>query len=470
MLRKGYIGLILLPFLGWVLPVPFLDGAGLLAVLIYSLCYGRGGGLFAAVWSALVTTVMYILQSSIPLELHLAGIIMFFPVAWGTGWAMDYARRKQLAFEEMEDQLRYLGMHDPLTKIDNRAYFELESERLEKARPDSVGVLVCDVDGLKLINDTLGHEAGDKILVLACNLLKEVVGDQGSISRIDGDEFVILLPNLDQTGVEEISRGIRESEAHHNQHNTELSLSISMGSAVTRQPNLNIHQLFKEADNNMYREKLHRFHSTRSTLVQTVTSMMKARDLVTEDHALRLMDLITWLARLLGMSERSITEMSLFAEFHDIGKVGIPDRILFKEGVLTPPEIRQMQRHCEIGYRIARSSRDLTAIADWILKHHEWWNGTGYPLGLKGEEIPFECRVLAVVDAYDAMTNDRPYRKAFTHREALGELRRCAGVQFDPFVVERFAAMLESEGKIHMFPDRGPVAIKSDRKTEIPGF
>lgn len=331
-----------------------------------------------------------------------------------------------------------------MTKIYNRAYFELESERLEKAGLNSVGVLVCDVDGLKLINDTLGHDAGDKMLVLACNLLKEVIGDQGSIFRIDGDEFVILLPDLDQTGVDAISQRIRKCEARHNLRNPEFPLSISMGSAVACRPNPHLHELFKEADNHMYQEKLGSFQSTRSALVQTLMCILNARDDITEDHAVRLKELITRLAQLFGMPERKIAAMGLFAEFHDIGKVGIPDRILFKEGRLTPSEIKQMQQHCEIGYRIAQSSRDLTTIADWILKHHEWWNGTGYPLGLKGEEIPFECRVLAVVDAYDAMTNDRPYRKALTHREALNELRRCAGVQFDPVVVERFIAMLDS--------------------------
>lgn len=138
-----------------------------------------------------------------------------------------------------------------------------------------------------------------------------------------------------------------------------------------------------------------------------------------------------------------MTDLKLLARFHDIGKVGVPDRVLFKPGPLTPAEKKIIQRHCEIGYRIAVSSPDLAAIADFILKHHEWWNGQGYPLKLKGEEIPLACRILAVVDAFDAMTSDRPYRKALTKEQALAELVHCAGTQFDPCLVEIFVRMQE---------------------------
>jgi HD-GYP domain-containing protein (c-di-GMP phosphodiesterase class II) len=123
--------------------------------------------------------------------------------------------------------------------------------------------------------------------------------------------------------------------------------------------------------------------------------------------------------------------------------VGIPDSILFKEGSLTSEEWSEMKRHCEIGYRIALSTPELIPIADWILKHHEWWNGQGYPLGIKGEEIPIECRLLTIIDAYEALTSLRPYRKAFSHAEAMGELLRHSGTQFDPSLLEKFVQMIE---------------------------
>jgi HD-GYP domain-containing protein (c-di-GMP phosphodiesterase class II) len=195
----------------------------------------------------------------------------------------------------------------------------------------------------------------------------------------------------------------------------------------------------------MYREKLRRKQSARSAIVQTLMKALETRDFLTKGHAERLQNLATALARKIGLPEKTINDLVLLAQFHDIGKVGVSDRILFKPGPLTSEEKAEMQRHCEMGYHIALAAPDLAPIADWILKHQEWWNGQGYPLGLKGEEIPLECRLIAVVDAYDAMTSDRPYRKALTHREAVKELRTYAGTQFDPSLVESFIEITGDE-------------------------
>jgi len=170
---------------------------------------------------------------------------------------------------------------------------------------------------------------------------------------------------------------------------------------------------------------------------------LEARDFITEGHATRLQSLVASVAEAIGLPERCINDLRLLAQFHDIGKVGLPDRILFKPDSLTREEYIEMQWHCEIGHRIALSAPDLSPIVDLILKHHEWWNGGGYPLGIKGEEIPVECRILAIADAYDAMTSDRPYRKAMAHMEAVEELKRCSGTQFDPDLVSRFIQVLE---------------------------
>lgn len=170
--------------------------------------------------------------------------------------------------------------------------------------------------------------------------------------------------------------------------------------------------------------------------------MLEARDFITEGHGDRLQALASKLAESIGMSDNEIKDMSLLGQFHDIGKVGISDAILFKPGKLNEEEALEMRRHTEIGYRIALSSPDLMHISDWIFKHHEWWNGEGYPFGLKGEDIPIQCRIVAIVDAYDAMTNDRPYRKALEKKTAVAELKRCAGIQFDPILVDKFIDIL----------------------------
>ena len=196
----------------------------------------------------------------------------------------------------------------------------------------------------------------------------------------------------------------------------------------------------------MFREKLLCHQSIHSSVVQTLNKALEMRDFITEGHAQRIRDLAEKLARSIGLPERSVIDMRLLAQFHDIGKVGIPDRILMKPGPLTPEEAIEMQRHCEVGYRIALAATDLVPIADWILKHHEWWNGQGYPGGLKGERIPLECRILAIVDAYDVLTNDRPYRNGVSHGEALEEIQRYAGIQFDPYLVKKFCQLFEPAG------------------------
>jgi len=355
------------------------------------------------------------------------------------GIVRDITVRKQ-----MEQKLRHLSLHDPLTGLFNRAYFELEIQRLEKTGCYPVGIILCDVDGLKLVNDSLGHDAGDRVLLTTAGVIRDALFGDDVVARVGGDEFAVLLPRSGASTVKDVcSRIMLEVDQYNLSHN-DFPLSISAGFAVCSDAFVSLRDTFKEADNNMYKEKLHRKLSTRSAIVQTLMKALEARDFITEGHADRIQDLIAQLGRYIGLPEPDINDLRLLAQFHDIGKVGIPDQILFKPGSLNQEEAAEMRRHCEIGHRIALAAPDLAHIADWILKHHEWWNGNGYPLGLKEEEIPLECRILAIADAYDAMTSDRPYRKAMPHAKAMEELERCAGKQFDPLLVKSFINVLET--------------------------
>jgi len=342
-----------------------------------------------------------------------------------------------------EDQAKYLSLHDSLTGLYNRTYFEEEMNRLEQYRHSSMGVIVFDVDGLKLINDTLGHTAGDNLLLAVSNLLRDTFRQGEVMARIGGDEFTVLLPEATMDALGNIVQRIREKLHDYNQMNPELPMSISIGLAAGSESDFSVNELFRQADNNMYRDKLRHRQSSRSSIVQTLMKALETRDFLTKGHADRLQNLAVAMARKLGFAENQINDLVLFTEFHDIGKVGVPDRILFKPGPLDQEEMAEMQRHCEMGYRIALASPDLTPIADWILKHQEWWNGQGYPLGLSGEQIPLECRILSIVDAYDAMVSDRPYRKGIPHDKAVQELKMFSGTQFDPSLIELFLNIID---------------------------
>jgi len=375
------------------------------------------------------------------------GVMAVFSFSHGVRYTVEHqailtfvSNQVAMAIErkQAEETSRYLGMHDVLTGLYNRAYFEEELNRLRDDRFLPITVVMCDIDGLKLVNDTFGHASGDQLLMATAKIIRRTIRQGDVAARIGGDEFAIILPCAGESVAQALCQRLRAQIEKYNQKAFGVPLSVSFGYAIRQNQASSMMDLLKEADNQMYREKLHHSQSARSAIVMTVMKLLEERDFITEEHAERLQDLTTKIARNIKLPEPRISEIRLLAKFHDIGKIGIPDNILLKPGPLSDEEKTQMQRHCEIGYRIAQSSADLLPIADWILKHQEWWNGGGYPLGLEGGEIPLECRILAIADAYDAMTSDRPYRKALSHETAIAELERCAGTQFDPELVKAF--------------------------------
>jgi diguanylate cyclase (GGDEF)-like protein len=368
----------------------------------------------------------------------------FVPVSLQEGNSCFQVISRDVTYQkECETKLNFLSFHDSLTGIYNRNCFEEEIKRMQADNPESVGIIVCDVDGLKFVNDTLGHEKGDELLINTANLISRNFRTEDVIARIGGDEFVVLVADVNAEAMDDMVQRLRRSINDYNESSSFVSISLSIGYAASNDESCDLYDLFREADNRMYREKMQREQSSRNHIVQALAKSMEARDFCTEGHSERLQQLVLPLARSQGLPENILNDLLLFARFHDLGKVGVPDDILFKPGKLTPEEVEEIRKHSEIGHRIAKSVPDLAPVADWILKHHEWWNGQGYPLGLAGEDIPLPARILAIADAFDAMTSDRPYRKAMSRSEAVEELRRNAGAQFDPALVERFIALME---------------------------
>ena len=343
-----------------------------------------------------------------------------------------------------EEQLRYLSLHDQLTGLYNRTFFEAEMDRLDNSREYPLSLISTDLDGLKLINDTMGHEAGDRLLRAAGDLLYRSLRSSDILARIGGDEFAAILPSTDHETSEKIAKRIRNNIAKHNSDNPDIPVSLSLGLATAENSETPLQTIFKKADDLMYRDKLYSRYSNHNKVVSSLMSALAERDYITEGHAMRLEKMCMMLGEKVNLDTSQLTDLVLLSQVHDLGKVGIPDKILFKPGKLNDDGWEIMKMHSEKGYRIALSSLELSSIAEFILKHHERWDGKGYPLGLKGEEIPLLCRILAIVDAFDAMTHDRPYQKAVSDKEALIELKRCAGEQFDPHLVDQFILMLET--------------------------
>jgi diguanylate cyclase (GGDEF)-like protein/PAS domain S-box-containing protein len=351
----------------------------------------------------------------------------------------DITERRQF-----EEQLKYMSLYDRMTGLYNRAYFEDELKRLSVSRDYPLSIISVDLDGLKLINDTLGHAFGDNLLKACAEVLRQSLRQADVLARVGGDEFVALLPRTSMDAGQEILHRMHIQVDLYNRKNRHLPLSVSVGLATAESAEKSIEQTYIEADERMYREKLQKGTAIRAYLVDSLIASLGTKDYFDQGHGKRLHHLCLAMGEKIGLKKRQLANLLLLARAHDLGKVGITDDILFKTSTLTEDEWKAMRQHSEKGYRIALSSNDLSGMAELILKHHEWWDGSGYPLGLAGDNIPLECRIFAIADAYEVMTNERCYRECVSPQEALSELRRCSGSQFDSGLVSIFESLLEN--------------------------
>ncbi len=346
----------------------------------------------------------------------------------------DIGERKQ-----MEEELKRLSTRDALTGLYNRNFFEEQLQCLEKSRFYPISLVICDLDGLKLVNDAWGHDRGDELLRRAASVIKSCGRDAGLVARVGGDEFAVMLPGADRNTAEQVTRRIKEATEGDNARHVDFPLSISVGSATAEDGSRSLREVYKEADDAMYLNKLANGRDMRATTIGALKTALAGKDFHDME---RMKELACRLGNAVGLSQEEIDSLRLLVEMHDVGKLGVPDDILCKPGPLTEEEKRLVRRHPEVGYRIALSSGELARIAPYILQHHERWDGTGYPQGIAGNDIHLLSRILAIVDAYDAMICERPYRRALTHEEALNNLRQGAGTQFDPHLVSIFITLV----------------------------
>ena len=353
---------------------------------------------------------------------HTFGVVMVFRDV-----RRDKAQQKQILF---------LSYHDPLTGLYNRRFLEEQMRLLDTSGQLPLSVIMGDVNGLKITNDVFGHSAGDRLLKKVANVLRSICRKEDIVARWGGDEFLIILPRTTQEMAE--TKIAQARLAFEENYEESLQLSVSLGCAAKTAPEQNLELILRQAEEGMYHQKLLEGSSYRNTIINTLLATLYEKSMETEEHAERLKDYCQAVGKKLNLNADELNELALLAVLHDIGKVGVPQHILQKPGALTAIEWEEMKRHSEIGYRIAQSTPELSVVAELILSHHERWDGTGYPRKLKGEEIPVLCRILAVADSYDAMTNDRVYRKALPMDKVVAELKQNAGTQFDPKVVSLF--------------------------------
>jgi diguanylate cyclase (GGDEF)-like protein len=362
-------------------------------------------------------------------------------------WALLLAlARMALAFLENQRALSLTHTEartDSLTGLRNRrslmADLELQLEVASVASPRAL--LLFDLDGFKEYNDAFGHPAGDGLLIRLAARLAEAVGSSGYAYRLGGDEFcALVLP-----GRERIDELLAACSAALTERGEGFEVSSSFGSVVLPEEATTPTQALKLADRRMYARKGERRMSagrqSRDVLLRTLSERRP-------DLHLRLRDigeLALAVGRELHMGPEGLDEVARAAELHDVGKIAVPDAILDKPGQLDPVEWSFMRRHPLIGERILLAAPALRPVARLVRSSHERWDGGGYPDGLRADEIPLGARVVAVCDAFDAMTTERPYRQPIAEDEAIAELHRCAGTQFDPMVVAAFCRVIARE-------------------------
>jgi diguanylate cyclase (GGDEF)-like protein/putative nucleotidyltransferase with HDIG domain len=356
---------------------------------------------------------------------------------------------------------------DELTGLFNRRHFEerLKEEVSRHSRYGNVfSLLMLDLDNFKSYNDIYGHPSGDILLNQVGRIIKSAIRSADQAFRYGGDEFVVILPQTTTNDARIVAERVREGVAKE-MEKKKIAVTCSIGLASYPADGVLSGELVTVADTALYFAKRtggNRLYLSSTILSEPVeyagisarrnglsaiyalVSTVETRDPYTYGHSRKVNTYAVALAEAIGLSPEDVSRVSTAALLHDIGKIGVPDKVLNKKGKLSKEDWEAIKSHPRLGANIVGNIPNLVACVSSILHHHERWDGGGYPEGLKGEEISIEARILAIADSFEAMTSSRPYRAALCNEKAIEELRRCAGSQFDPELVEVFIGIIEA--------------------------
>jgi diguanylate cyclase (GGDEF)-like protein len=376
---------------------------------------------------------------------HLVCIIEGIPVKVDGELIGAYAIYKDITERKRrEEKIEYISYHDNLTSLYNRTFLETEIDRLDVERQLPISMIMIDLNGLKIINDSYGHTVGDKLLMKTADVLRNIFREEDIIARWGGDEFVIFLSQTGEKVAERLVQRIKNSEATVQlESGDELPLSLAVGYGAKMDTSKDIQNLFKKAEDMMYKDKLHEKNSVKVNIVKSLLTTLQQKSPETNQHNERMRKLAIKLGEKIGLQQTEIDKLNLLALLHDIGETVLPAEILNKPKQLTEKEWEKIKNHPSIGYRICSEVEEYSNVANEVLTHHERWDGNGYPKGLKGDNIPIVSRIISIVDAYDVMTHKRPYNKTYTQEEALEELQKNINGQFDPDLTKEFIELLK---------------------------
>lgn len=342
------------------------------------------------------------------------------------------------SFVKTQEELMFINYHDVHTKFYNR-YF-LKIFLANNPLKSGMGVIYADINGLSRINDTMGSNVGDDVLKTCALIFQAKLADDTIFVRFGEDDFIALVYTTPETNLQELSMSISNDFAQACRYaNTTLAIGTSMVGVDAHDLSDAIHV----AQNKMNSQKVMNIQSIRSSALLSLLATLQVKSHETEEHAQRLNDISQAFAKKLHLDEKDLNHLALLSVLHDVGKIGVPEFVLNKPGKLTEEEWKIMKNHSNLGYKITVSTPELETVSSLVRAHHERWDGTGYPDGLKGEDIPLLARIISIVDTYDAMISDRVYRKGLPKEKAIEEIERCSGSQFDPSLVPVFVETIK---------------------------